>query len=93
MAAAWMFAVVACRALIELMFWVLLGRGVLALLAGRAASGNSVLWLFDIVLRPPRTLVARVLPRATPPARDLVLGILLVLLWVGLALVKRGLPN
>lgn len=88
-----MFAVVACRALIELLFWLLVGRGVLTVLAGRASSNNTVLWLFDVVLQPPRTLVARLLPQATLLVRDLVLGALLVLLWLGLALVKQGLPS
>ena len=92
MAAAGIFAVVACRALIELLFWVLIGRSVLALLAGRVSSNNTVLGLFDIVLRPPRALVARLLPGAMRSVRDLVLGALLVLLWLGLALVKWGLP-
>ena len=89
----WMFVIVACRGLIELLFWLLIGRSVLALLAGRTSSNNTVLWLFDVVLRPPRTLIARLSPEATQPVRDLVLGVLLMLLWLGLALVKQGLPS
>lgn len=93
MVGTWMFVIVACRGLIELLFWLLIGRSVLALLAGRTSSNNTVLWLFDVVLRPPRTLVARLFPEATQPVRDLVLGVLLMLLWLGLALVKQGLPS
>lgn len=93
MVGTWVFVIVACRGLIELLFWLLIGRSVLALLAGRTSSNNTVLWLFDVVLRPPRMLVARLFPEATQPVRDLVLGVLLMLLWLGLALVKQGLPS
>ena len=93
MVSAGLFLVVALRALIELVFWVMIGRITLVLLAGRVATVNSVVQMFDIVLRPPRTVMEWLLPEASPRVRDLALGILLALLWLGLAYVKWLLLN
>lgn len=82
------FLVVSLRAVIELVFWVLVGRGVLALLAGRSASDNAMLRLFDAFLRPPRALLVRLFPGMVPFVRDVLLGALLASLWLALAVVK-----
>lgn len=88
-----LFLVVSLRALIELVFWVLLGRAVLGLLAGRRAEGNVILSFFDVLLTPPRGAVARLFPSLQPMARDGLLAVLLVLIWVALALCKAWLTR
>ena len=59
MTSALLFVLVAARAVIELVVWLMIGRVALALLAGRAGADNTILRLFDIVLNPPRGLVSR----------------------------------
>ncbi len=83
-----LFVIVALRALIELVVWVMVGRAILRALAGRAGADNVILRLFDTILRPPRKLVAAVLPRASFAARELLLFCLLVSLWLSLAVGK-----
>ena len=89
MTAAVIFIVIALRAVIELVVWLLLGRWVLGALAGRAASHNAVLRLFDLLLRPPRRLMARLLPGEGGRRADLALLLGLLLIWLLLGLVKR----
>ena len=85
------FVISALRALMELVGWLLIGRWVLAALAGRLAHDNAVLRLFDLLLRPPRRLIAGLWPTAGGGRADLVLLIILLLSWLLLGLVKRGL--
>ena len=88
MVTAILFLIVALRAVIELVFWVLAGRTVLALMAGRHGSDNAILCIFDACLKPPRALMAKLLPEARRPLRDIGLFVGLVLLWIGLAFGK-----
>lgn len=88
MTAVLLFVVVALRALIELIVWLIIGRAVLALLAGRAGADNAILRLFDMVLSPPRALLTRLWPGAGFVARELLLFGLLLSLWLGLAIAK-----
>ena len=90
MTAAILFIVVALRAVIELVVWLLLGRWVLGALAGQAASHNAVLRLFDLLLRPPRRLMVRLWPRAGGRG-DLTLLLSSLLIWLLLGLMKRAL--
>lgn len=83
-----MFAVSAVRSLIELLLFVMLGRGTLRLLAGRAAANNAVIRLFDLILAPPRLALTRLMPRSSQLVRDLTLSGVLLGAWLGLALVK-----
>ncbi len=93
MGSAVLFLVVALRALIELLFWVWVGRTVLWLLAGRRADQNTILNLFDLILRPPRALVARIWPRGGAGARESLLLALLVVVWLALAMCKAWLDG
>ena len=88
MVATVLFLLVSLRAVIELIVWVMIGRLILRLLAGRAAPDNAVLCLFDGFLRPPRALVLRLLPGASIALRDGLLFLLLLSLWLGLGVGK-----
>lgn len=83
-----LFLLVSLRAVIELVVWVMIGRLILRLLAGRAAMDNAVLRLFDGFLRPPRALVQRLLPRVSIAWRDGLLFLLLLSLWLSLGVGK-----
>lgn len=86
-----LFLVVSLRGLIELVLWVLLGRAVLRLLAGRRADENVILAFFDLLLRPPRAAMSSLLPGMQPLVRDSLLVALLVLIWLALAFCKTWL--
>ena len=88
MTSALLFVLVAARAVIELVVWLMIGRVALALLAGRAGADNTILRLFDIVLNPPRGLVSRLWPSASFVAREWLLFGLLFSLWLVLGLGK-----
>lgn len=83
-----MFAISALRSLIELLLFVMLGRSILRLLAGRAAANNAVLRLFDLILAPPRSALSRLMPRSSLFLKDLILSSVLLGAWLGLALLK-----
>ena len=87
------FVVIALRAIIELVVWLLLGRWILMALAGQSAGNNAVLHLFDLLLRPPRRLMARLWPGGGGGRADIALLFGLLLLWLLLGLVKRALAN
>ena len=91
MTQALLFVVVALRALIELVVWVIVGRAVLRLLAGRAGADNMVLWLFDLFLGPPRALLGKLWPQASFVASECLLLGLLISFWLGLGVAKWGL--
>ncbi|MGV0999168.1 MAG: hypothetical protein ACOYBQ_07560 [Fluviibacter sp.] len=88
-----LFAVVALRGVIELVLWLLIGRAVLALLAGRQAMGNGVLRVFDFLLSPLRQFAQRCAPACAPGMRDLLLFMALFAAWLALAFVKAGLHS
>lgn len=88
MTSALLFIVVALRAIIELIVWLMIGRAVLALLAGQAGKDNAVLRLFDTILQPPRTLLGKLWPGGGFAARELLLFFVLLSLWLSLAVAK-----
>ena len=88
-----LFGVVALRAIIELLVWLIIGRAVLRLIAGQAAVGNPIIRIFDVVLDPPRALAGRLWPAAGAVGREWFLLGLLVLLWLGLGLGKGWLQS
>lgn len=85
-----LFVVMALRAVIELVVWLLLGCWILRALAGKSAGNNVVLGLFDLLLCPPRRLMARLWPKGSGWA-DLGLLLGLLLIWLLLGLSKRAL--
>lgn len=83
-----LFALVALRAVIELIVWIVVGRALLALLAGQAGKGNAVLRLFDTILQPPRSLIGKLWPGGGFAAREILLFFALLSLWLALGLGK-----
>ena len=83
-----LFVLVAFRAVIELIVWLIVGRAVLALLAGGARANNPILRLFDVVLDPPRALASRLTPGTSFAGREWLLFGLLLSLWLALGLGK-----
>ena len=83
-----LFVLIALRAMIDLVAWVLMGRLALRLLAGRAGQDNAVLGLFDAFLNPPRALLIKLMPHESLLVRDGLLFLLLVSLWLALGVGK-----
>lgn len=54
----WLSLMVALRGLLELVLWLMVGRGVLQVLAGRYSGDNAVIRMFDFLLRPVRACSA-----------------------------------
>lgn len=85
-----LFAISAFRALVEMLAMCLLAQGSLYLLAGQKRAGNPIYRLFALLTRPPRRLVARLLPMRTSAALvGVITFVLLFLLWIGLALARK----
>lgn len=86
------FTIGALRAIVEMLGLCLIGQGALYLLAGERRGENVIYRLFDLVTRPPRRLVAAVLPRRTAAAAVGILCFLALLaLWLGLAWLRTAL--
>jgi hypothetical protein len=74
------------RALVEVAGLVLLGQGVLYLIAGPRREGNAMYRAFAIVSGPPVRLVRMLVPRAIGDRFvPIITGFALLLLWIGLA--------
>lgn len=84
----WLMVFAAARAVLELALWLLIGRGVLALLAGASGGTNGVLRLFDFLLRPVRSVGRALFPCASTCRRDTLVCLLLMLVWLGLGIGK-----
>ena len=61
----WLSLMVALRGLLELVLWLMVGRGVLQVLAGRYSGDNAVIRMFDFLLRPVRACSAWLMPICT----------------------------
>ena len=86
-----LFAISALRAIVEMLSLCLLGRWVLALLAGKKRDGNPVYQLFSLITRGPCAIVARLLPGGTRTSTIvLVTGSLLLFLWISLAILRKS---
>jgi len=85
-----LFLIGAMRAIAEMLGLCLLGQGVLYLVAGRQRASNRVYQLFDLITKPPRRIVAALLPRSTS---DKAIGMfsfaIVLILWLGLAFVRK----
>lgn len=84
----WLMVMAALRAVLEMALWLMLGRGVLALLAGSTGSTNGVLRLFDFLLRPVRTVSVCLFPRVPACRRESLMFLLLLLVWLSLGIGK-----
>lgn len=84
------FTLGAMRAIIEMLGYSLLGKGALYLLVGNKRDGNPVYQLFSLLTRHPRMLVARILPRTCSElVLDAMTFLILLVLWLGLAYVRK----
>ena len=86
------FAISALRAVVEMIGLCLIGQGVLYLLAGSRRQQNAIYRFFDLLTRPPLQLAALLLPRGAP---EMLVGLLalmlLFMLWIGLAWLRKSL--
>lgn len=85
-----LFLIGALRAIVEMLGLCLLAQGLLHLLAGPRRTHNAIYQLFALITRPPRRLVARVLPaHAGSKTVAIATFCLLICLWIGLALARK----
>lgn len=83
------FLISAARAIIEMLGLCLIGQGMLYILAGRGRESNRIYQLFDLITRAPRQLVAAILPGFLGKAVGVVCFVILLLLWIGLAFLRK----
>lgn len=84
------FLISAARATVEMLGLCMLGQGILFVIAGRNRSSNRIYQLFDLITRPPRKVVAKLMPGVPSAVTVGVLTfVILLLLWVGLALARK----
>ena len=82
------------RALVEVAMLVLLGQGLLALLAGRGRDGNPIYALFRVIAKPAVSITRRLTPRRVSDRHIPVATLFLLFwLWIFLAYAKRLLAN
>jgi hypothetical protein len=80
------------RGLVEVAGFVLLGQGLLALLAGKHRHNNVVYKGLQIVTAPVTKLVRRIAPKVILDAHiPMLTFFILFWLWFGLAVLKRSL--
>lgn len=85
-----LFLIAALRAIIEMLGLCLLAQGFLHLLSGPRRQRNPIYQLFALITRPPRRLVALLLPADSPPwAVGLLCFGVLFALWIGLAVARK----
>lgn len=84
-----LFLISAARAVIEMLGLCLIGQGVLHILAGCGRESNRIYQLFDLVTRAPRQLVAVILPGLSGKAVGVVCFVILLLIWIGLAFLRK----
>lgn len=84
------FLISALRAILEMLALCLLGQAILYVLAGRGRRENPIYRLFDLITRPPRQLVAMLLPHSCSALAVGTLAFVIVLvLWLGLAIMRK----
>jgi hypothetical protein len=85
-----LFLIAALRAIIEMLGLCLLAQGVLHVVSGASRERNPIYQLFALITRPPRRLVARLLPAGSPPwaVGGLCFAVLFIL-WIGLAVARK----
>lgn len=84
------FLISALRATVEMLGLCMLGQGILYLIAGRNRGNNRIYQLFDLITRPPRQLIAKLMPGVPSPlAIGVLTYVVLLLLWIGLAFARK----
>lgn len=85
-----LFLIAALRALVEMIGLCLLAQACLYLLAGPKRLGNPIYQLFSLLTRPPRRLLAGLLPAGVSAMTvGILCFVMLFLLWIGLALLRK----
>ena len=85
-----LFVIGALRAIVEMLGLCLIAQGALYLVAGKGRAANPIYQLFSVITAPPRSLFARLLPRrASAMTIGIVSFVFLVLLWIGLAVLRK----
>jgi len=78
------------RAIVEVTGCIMLGQGVLYVVAGKSRQQNFVYQMFEIVTKPVIKLTRLITPRVIRDDHIPVASFLLVAwLWIGLAIAKR----
>ena len=78
------------RAIVEVTGFIMLGQGVLYVVAGKSRQKNFVYQMFEIVTKPVIKLTRFITPRLIRDDHIPVAAFLLVAwLWIGLAIAKR----
>lgn len=86
-----LFLLASARAIVEMLLLCLLGQAFLHVVAGRSREKNSIYCLFATVTRPVLQLIRRMLPPAlSRGAIAAVAFVSLLLLWLGLAILKKS---
>lgn len=84
------FLISALRAMLEMLALCLMGQAILYVIAGSGRSNNLIYRLFDLITRPPRQIVALLLPRSfSAMAVAALTWLIVLLLWLGLAFVRK----
>lgn len=85
-----LFLIGALRAIVEMLGLCLVALGVLHLLAGARRTNNAIYQLFALITRPPRRLVALLLPAdVSSKTVAIVTFFLLLCLWISLAWIRK----
>lgn len=84
------FLIAALRAVVELVGLCLLGQGLLHMVIGKRRESNPIYLFFAIVTRPPRRLMRAITPSIfSDKAISALTFIFLLILWIGLALLRK----
>lgn len=85
-----LFLIGALRAIVEMLGLCCLAQGFLYLLTGQNRATNPIYQLFALITQTPRRLVAVLLPAGSSPVSiGLACFAILLLLWIGLAAVRK----
>ena len=85
-----LFLLSALRAIVEVTGFIMVGQGLLYVVAGKSRQQNFVYQMFEIVTRPVIKLTRLITPRVIRDDHIPVAAFLLVAwLWIGLAIAKR----
>lgn len=86
-----LFLLASMRAIVEMLLLCLLGQAFLHVVAGSSREKNSVYWLLATVTRPVLQLIRRVLPPTVSGGMIATVAFVsLLLLWLGLAILKKS---
>ena len=85
-----LFLLSVLRAIVEVTGFIMVGQGLLYVLAGKSRQQNFVYQMFQIITRPMIKLTRLITPRLIRDDHIPIAAFLLVVwLWIGLAIAKR----